>query len=105
MYAKTTDGGQKMLYVEEVLAVARSTVRKSAKAGVDVLKDTSAKENLRVELYEQGYIFHTSKTSHQILLLNQVSQACVQVLRSSHHVTGFTTLRSSRGGSNLQMDS
>ena len=73
-----------MLYIEEVLAVARSTVRKSATRGVDVLDDTYAEENLRDEPYAQGY---------------------VQVLRSSPHVTEITTMHSSRGGSNLQMDS
>lgn len=56
VYVKTVDGGQKMLYVEEVLAGARYTLRKGAKRGVDVLEDTYAEENLSDEPYEQGYV-------------------------------------------------
>ena len=73
-----------MLYVEEVLAVERFTARKGAKRGVDVLKDTYAEEDLSDEPYEREH---------------------VQVLRASHRASRITTERSSRGASNLQMDS
>ena len=66
------DGGQKTLYVEEILAVARSAVWKGAKTGVDVLKDTSADEDLSDEPYEREH---------------------VQVLRSSHRAPRFMTVR------------
>ena len=49
-------GGQKTLYVEEVLPGARYTLRKVAKRGVDVLEDTEAKEDLSHEPYEQAYV-------------------------------------------------
>ena len=56
VYAKTVDEGQKALYIEEVLPNARYKLRESTEAGVDVLMETYAENDLSDEPFVQGYV-------------------------------------------------